>query len=73
MTLSWVEWQSDPRVQRAENNNPAMKSGESGRPVHLLQAALILHGFDVPHHGITGDPPRQQQLSGGDTKRRKAV
>ena len=68
MTLSWVEWQNDPRVQRAENNNPAMKPGESGRPVHLLQAALILHGFDVPHHGITGDPPRQNNNYLGETQ-----
>jgi Putative peptidoglycan binding domain len=36
-----------------------MKRGESGEHVHLLQAALVLQGFDVPHHGMTGDPPRQ--------------
>ncbi len=36
-----------------------MKRGTSGQHVHLLQAALILDGFDVPHHGISGRPPRQ--------------
>jgi peptidoglycan hydrolase-like protein with peptidoglycan-binding domain len=29
-----------------------MRQGESGQPVHLLQAALILNNFDVPLHGI---------------------
>lgn len=59
MALSWVPWQNDPQVQRAENSSPSMKPGTSGQHVHLLQAALILQGFDVPHHGITGNPPRQ--------------
>ena len=59
MTLAWTIWKDNQRIQRAENSNPSMKHGESGLPVHLLQAALILHGFDVPHHGVTGDPPVQ--------------
>ena len=59
MALSWIVWRDNARIQRAENNNPSMKSGEAGEPVHLLQAALILQGFDVPHHGVSGDPPRQ--------------
>ncbi len=59
MALAWEPWRDNQRIQRAENNNPSMKVGESGQHVHLLQAALVLQGFDVPHHGITGDPPRQ--------------
>ncbi len=59
MALSWVPWQNDQQVQRAENSSPSMKPGTSGQHVHLLQAALILQGFDVPHHGVTGRPPRQ--------------
>jgi len=45
-----------------------MKSGEKGQPVHLLQAALILNGFDVPHHGISGDPPVQNSNYLGETQ-----
>jgi peptidoglycan hydrolase-like protein with peptidoglycan-binding domain len=52
MTLSWVVWRADARIQRAETSSPSMKPGESGQAVHLLQAALILQGFDVPAHGI---------------------
>jgi hypothetical protein len=59
MTLTWEVWRDEVRIQGAENNKPPMKPGESGQPVHLLQAALILNGFDVPHHGISGRPPRQ--------------
>ena len=59
MALSWVVWRDNERIQRAENNSPSMKPGESGLPVHLLQAALILNGFDVPHHGVSGNPPVQ--------------
>jgi len=59
MALSWLPWQNDPQVQRAENSSPSMKPGTAGQQVHLLQAALILQGFDVPHHGISGNPPRQ--------------
>ena len=56
MVLTWVVWRDVARIQRAEASNPSMKPGESGQPVHLLQAALILQGFDVPAHGIL---PRQ--------------
>jgi len=59
MALSWEPWRADQRIQRAENNNPPMKTGESGQPVHLLQASLVLQGFNIPHHGVTGKPPRQ--------------
>jgi peptidoglycan hydrolase-like protein with peptidoglycan-binding domain len=68
MALSWVPWRDNQRVQRAENNNPSMKSGESGEPVHLLQAALVLQGFDIPHHGVTGNPPRQNNNFLGETQ-----
>ncbi|HLA94998.1 MAG TPA: hypothetical protein VK612_04700, partial [Pyrinomonadaceae bacterium] len=44
-----------------------MKPGTSGPQVHLLQAALILQGFDVPHHGISGNPPRQNNNYLGET------
>ena len=59
MALSWDVWRADPRIQRAELNSPPMKRGESGQPVHLLQAGLVLQGFDIPHHGVSGDPPVQ--------------
>ena len=56
MALSWTPWRDDQRVQRAEVNNPPFRFGESGQPVHLLQASLVLQGFDIPHHGINGTP-----------------
>jgi len=59
MALSWEVWRDELRIQRAENSSPSMKSGEKGQPVHLLQAALILNGIDVPHHGVSGTPPVQ--------------
>jgi hypothetical protein len=59
MALSWEVWRGEQRIQRAEINSPPLKSGESGQPVHLLQASLVLQGFDIPHHGVTGDPPVQ--------------
>jgi peptidoglycan hydrolase-like protein with peptidoglycan-binding domain len=59
MTLSWEVWRGEQRVQRAELSNPSFKPGESGQPVHLLQAALILTGFDIPNHGIV--PPSRIQ------------
>ena len=59
MALSWDVWRTNDRIQRAENNSPPMRSGESGQPVHLLQASLVLQGFDIPHHGVTGRPPQQ--------------
>jgi peptidoglycan hydrolase-like protein with peptidoglycan-binding domain len=52
MALSWFAWRNNNRIQRAQNNNPAMRTGEKGEPVHLLQASLILNGFDVPSHGV---------------------
>lgn len=68
MALSWSPWRDNVQVQRAENNNPPIKSGQSGQHVHLLQAALILQGFDVPHHGVTGRPPRQNNNFLGETQ-----
>jgi peptidoglycan hydrolase-like protein with peptidoglycan-binding domain len=53
MALLWVVWRDNKRIQQAEQNSPSMKSGEKGEAVHLLQAALILNGIDVPHHGVT--------------------
>lgn len=52
MTLAWFAWQKNFRIQQAQNNSPSMKPGEKGEAVHLLQAALILNGFDVPAHGV---------------------
>src|SRR5258708_34945677 len=52
MALSWFAWRSNDRIQRAQNNNPAMRPGDKGEAVHLLQAALIINGFDVPSHGV---------------------
>lgn len=52
MTLTWEPWRDQNRIRQAEVSKPSMKQGESGQPVHLLQAALILNNFDVPLHGI---------------------
>ena len=60
MTLSWSMWRDNDRVQRAERNSPAMKPGDKGQHVHLLQAALILNEIDVPNHGITNPVTRAQ-------------
>lgn len=68
MALSWIVWRDNDRIRRAETSSPSMKFGESGEPVHLLQAALILQGFDVPHHGISGDPPRQNNNFRNETQ-----
>jgi peptidoglycan hydrolase-like protein with peptidoglycan-binding domain len=67
MTLTWEVWRNEARIQRAENNNPSMKPGESGQPVHLLQAALILQGFDVPAHGILPEQVVQNNNYGQQT------
>jgi hypothetical protein len=68
MALSWVIWRENQRIQRAEINKPSLKAGESGLPVHLLQAALVLQGFDIPLHGVTGNPPRQNNTFGSGTQ-----
>ena len=68
MTLSWVVWKNEARIQRAEDSKPSIKFGESGQPVHLLQAALVLNGFDIPLHGVNGRPPRQQNNFGPGTQ-----
>lgn len=63
VTLSWTMWRDNERVQRAEQNSPAMKPGDKGQHVHLLQAALILNDIDVPHHGFVhaaGTPANQR-------------
>lgn len=59
MALAWQPWRENQQVRNAETNSPSMKSGTSGQHVHLLQASLIINGFNVPHHGITGNPPQQ--------------
>jgi hypothetical protein len=56
MTVIWEAWTDVDRIKKAEQNNPSMKSGERGSPVHLLQAALIMNDFDVPHHGTVNTP-----------------
>src|SRR5262249_25068447 len=55
-------WRDNSRIQKAENNNPAMRTGEKGEAVHLLQAALILNGFDVPHHGVGANGERNDNF-----------
>jgi peptidoglycan hydrolase-like protein with peptidoglycan-binding domain len=52
MTLTWEPWRNENRIKQAELSKPSMKQGESGQPVHLLQAALVLNNFDIPLHGI---------------------
>jgi peptidoglycan hydrolase-like protein with peptidoglycan-binding domain len=67
MTLTWEIWRNDARIQRAERSAPSMRPGESGQPVHLLQAALILQGFDVPAHGIITGQSVQNNNYGAQT------
>ncbi len=52
MTLSWEGWKDNDRIKKAERDAPAMRPGERGHGLHLLQAALILNGFDVPSHAL---------------------
>ena len=52
MTLTWDPWKDQGRIRQAEVSKPSMRQGESGQPVHLLQAALVLNNFDIPLHGI---------------------
>jgi peptidoglycan hydrolase-like protein with peptidoglycan-binding domain len=52
MAVSWIVWKDNDRIKRAERDAPAMRHGERGLGLHLLQAALILNGFDVPSHGV---------------------
>lgn len=68
MTLSWTGWQDNARIQSAENNNPAIRPGAAGQHVHLLQAALILNGFDVPHHGVDENSGVQNSNYLGETQ-----
>jgi peptidoglycan hydrolase-like protein with peptidoglycan-binding domain len=52
MTLAWEDWKDNDRIKKAERDAPAMRPGERGRGLHLLQAALILNGFDVSTHDV---------------------
>lgn len=69
MTLTWEPWKDQLRIQQAERNSPSIHQGESGQPVHLLQASLILNNFDIPRHGINRGVNNNQQdnVYGGQT------
>ena len=48
MALSSPRFNSNERLQQAESNNPAMRRGESGEGVRLIQQALIDLGYPLP-------------------------
>ena len=48
MPLQSPRFAGNERLQRAANNSPALRAGESGEAVKLLQQALIDLGFPMP-------------------------
>lgn len=48
MALVSPRFKDDARLQKAAENKPAMKYGEKGEPVRLVQQALIDLGFALP-------------------------
>ena len=48
MPLTSLRFARDPRLQKASDNNPPMKRGESGEPVATVQRAFVDLGFDMP-------------------------
>jgi len=48
MALRSPRFAKDERLQRAANNNPPLRAGETGEAVRLLQQALIDLGFPMP-------------------------
>jgi len=48
MALKSPRFSTNPRLQRASENNPALARGERGDAVRLLQQALIDTGFPMP-------------------------
>jgi murein L,D-transpeptidase YcbB/YkuD len=48
MPLTSLRFARDPRLQKASDNNPPMKRGETGEPVATVQRAFVDLGFDMP-------------------------
>jgi peptidoglycan hydrolase-like protein with peptidoglycan-binding domain len=48
MALRSPRFVDNPRLQRASENNPPLRSGETGEAVRLVQQALIDLGFPMP-------------------------
>ena len=48
---------SNPRLQKASNNQPPMASGESNPGVRVLQLALIRIGYSMPISTANGKSP----------------
>ena len=48
MGLTSARFQGDKRLQNASNNQPALKKGESGEAVEILQQAFVDLGFLMP-------------------------
>ena len=66
MPLTSPRFASNPRIQAAARNAPAMGLGESGQPVQILQQALIDLGFPLPVSvRRTGTP---DGIYGGETQ-----
>jgi murein L,D-transpeptidase YcbB/YkuD len=48
MPLTSLRFARDPRLQKASENNPPMKRGETGESVATVQRALVDLGFNMP-------------------------
>lgn len=48
MALKSPRFSSNQRLQQASENNPPLKTGETGEAVRLIQQALIELGFALP-------------------------
>ncbi|AOO82292.1 peptidoglycan-binding domain-containing protein [Bosea vaviloviae] len=56
MALTSSRFTSEPRLRKASENTPALKQGDTGEGVAILQTALIDLGFAMPnstHKGKT--------------------
>lgn len=51
----WTHWARPAWGERANDAPPTLRKGSKGKYVTELQAALMLHGYDLPKYGADGD------------------
>ena len=69
MALTSSRFASEPRLVKASENAPALKQGDSGEGVAIVQAALIDLGFDMPNSTHKGKT-LPDGIFGGETAQR---
>ena len=68
MGLSAIRFQGDPRLEQVERNSPAMRKGEVGHPVRLIQQALLDLNYPMPIS--TAEYGTPDGIYGNETKSR---